>query len=145
MLKWGHSASGNFSVKEAYSIHCHQNNQQGDNIWSKIWRKELWPKVSTFLWLIIHNRILTWDNLRKRGFTGPSMCILYQAQEETKEHLFNGCSYSQAIWDQGAQIIRRSNQNRGSIKDTIENWDSITYSNPILNQIWLLLPGFTLW
>ena len=41
--------------------------------------------------------------------------------------------------------MRRSNQNRGSIKDTIEHWDSITYSNPILNQIWLLLPGFILW
>ena len=41
--------------------------------------------------------------------------------------------------------MRRSNQNRSSIKDTIENWDSITYNNPILNQIWLLLPGFILW
>jgi ribonuclease HI len=145
MLRWGHSASGNFSVKEAYNIQCHQDNQPADTIWSKIWRKELWPKVSTFLWLIIHNRILTWDNLLKRGFTGPSMCTLCQAQEETKEHLFNGCSYSQILWDQGAQIMRRSNQNRDSIKDTIERWDSITYSNPILNQIWLLLPGFILW
>jgi hypothetical protein len=145
ILRWGHSASSNFSVKEAYGIQCNHNNQQGDNIWSKIWRKELWPKVSTFLWLIIHNRILTWDNLRKRGFTGPSMCVLCQSQEETKEHLFNGCSYSQIIWDQGAQIMRRSNQNHGSIRDTIENWDSIIYSNPILNHIWLLLPGFILW
>ena len=41
--------------------------------------------------------------------------------------------------------MRWSNQNRGSIKDTLENWDSITYNNPILNQIWLLLPGFILW
>jgi hypothetical protein len=50
-----------------------------------------------------------------------------------------------AIWDQGAQIMRRSNQNRGNIRDTIENWDSITYNNPILNYIWQLLPGFILW
>jgi hypothetical protein len=41
--------------------------------------------------------------------------------------------------------MRRSNQNRGSIRDTIENWDSITYNNPILNYIWQLLPGFILW
>jgi hypothetical protein len=35
--------------------------------------------------------------------------LCYQ-QEETKEHLFNGCHYSQQIWDQGAQIMRKSNQ-----------------------------------
>jgi ribonuclease HI len=145
ILIWGHSASGNFSIKEAYCINDNYHNQEADNIWSKIWSKALWPKVSTFLWLIIHNKILTWDNLRKRGFIGPSMCVLCQSQEETKEHLFNGCHYSQAIWDQGAQIMRRSNQNRGSIRDTIENWDSITYNNPILNYIWRLLPGFILW
>jgi hypothetical protein len=145
ILRWGHLASGNFSVKEAYRIHGNHYNQEVDTIWGKIWSSALWPKVSTFLWLIIHNRILTWDNLRKRGFIGPSMCVLCQSQEETKEHLFNGCRYSQTVWDQGAQIMRRSNQNRGSIRDTIENWDSITYNNPILNHIWQLLPGFILW
>ena len=107
--------------------------------------KALWSKIFTFLWLIIHNIILTWDNLRKRGFIGPSMCVLCQSQEETKEHIFNGFRYSQAIWDRGAQIMCRSNQNRGGNRDTIENWDSITYNNPILNHIWQLLPGFILW
>jgi ribonuclease HI len=145
ILRWGHSASGNFSVKEAYYLQGNYHNQERDTIWRKIWNKALWPKVSTFLWLIIHNRILTWDNLRKRGFIGPSICVLCQCQEETKEHLFNGCHYSQAVWDQGAQIMRRSNQNRGSTRDTIENWDTITFNNPILNYIWQLLPGFILW
>jgi hypothetical protein len=145
ILRWGDSTLGNFLVKEAYRIHNNHHNLEADNIWRKIWSKAFWPKVSTFLWLIIHNRILTWDNLRKRGFIGPSMCVLCQSQEETKEHIFNGCRYSQAIWDQGAQIMCRSNQNRGNNRDTIENWDSITFNNPILNYIWLLLPGFILW
>jgi hypothetical protein len=145
ILRWGHQAIGNFSVKEAYRIHGNHCNQEADTIWGKIWSSALWPKVSTFLWLIIHNRILTWDNLRKRGFTGLSMCVLCQTQEETKEHLFNACRYSQTVWDQDAQIMCRSNHNRSSIRDTIEHWDSITYNNPILNHIWQLLPGFILW
>jgi hypothetical protein len=93
----------------------------------------------------VHNKALTWDNLRKRGFIGPSICVLCLQQEESKEHLFNECCYSQQIWDYGAQIMRKSNRNRGSINCTIENWDSISFSNPILNLIWQLLPGFTLW
>jgi ribonuclease HI len=93
----------------------------------------------------VHNRALTWDNLRKRGFIGPSMCALCSLQEESKEHLFNGCQYSQKIWDYGAQIMRKSQRNRSSINDTIENWNNISFTNPILNLIWDLLPGFTLW
>jgi ribonuclease HI len=145
ILRWGHSASGNFSVKEAYHLQANHHIQVKDIIWEKVWDKALWPKISTFLWLVIHNRILTWDNLRKRGFVGPSICVLCHSQEETKEHLFNGCSYSQRIWDQGAQIMRRSGQNRSSIRETIGHWGDIIFSNPILNHIWTLLPGFILW
>jgi hypothetical protein len=99
ILIWGHSTTGNFSVKEAYYLQGNYHNQETNNIWNKIWNKALWPKVSTFLWLIIHNIILTWDNLKRRGFIGPSICVLCQCQEETKEHLFNGCHYNQSIWD----------------------------------------------
>lgn len=144
ILRWGHSASGNFSIKEAYYIQGNHHAQEKDTIWDTVWDKILWLKVSTFLWLIIHNRILTWDNLWKRGFIGPSICTLCHSQEETKEHLFNGCCYSQLVWDQGAQIMRRSNQSRGSIRDTITGWGTITFNNPILNHIWILLLGLIL-
>ena len=40
--------------------------------WRKIWNPKLWPKISTFLRLLSHRRILTWDNLLKPGFYGPS-------------------------------------------------------------------------
>jgi ribonuclease HI len=41
--------------------------------------------------------------------------------------------------------MRKSQRNRISINDTIENWNKISFTNPILNLIWDLLPGFTLW
>jgi ribonuclease HI len=145
ILRWGYTTAGTFTLKEAYALHTNQPNPNREPVWTKIWNPALWPKISTFLWLIVHNKALTWDNLRKRGFIGPSICVLCLQQEESKEHLFNTCSYSQQIWDYGAQIMRKSNRNRGSINCTIENWDNISFSNPILNLIWQLLPGFTLW
>jgi hypothetical protein len=135
----------NFSVKEAYHLQGNNQHQDMEHIWSTIWNPNLWPKVSFFLWLTTQNRILTWDNLRKKGFIGPSMCTLCQQQEETMEHLLNRCPYSQVIWDQGSQMMRRSNRNRDNIQDTLEHWDSISFSNPILKRIWQLLPGFSLW
>jgi ribonuclease HI/exonuclease III len=145
ILRWGHTTTGTFTIKEAYSLQANQQNPGKEPIWNKVWSSALWPKISTFLWLLVHNRALTWDNLRKRGFNGPSMCVLCSLQEESKEHLFNSCHYSQQIWDYGAQIMRKSNRNRSSINCTIEKWDSISFNNPILNLIWNLLPGFTLW
>jgi hypothetical protein len=145
ILRWGHSTTGNFSVKEAYYLQENYQEQPRERIWGKIWNPKFWPKVSIFLWLTIQNRILTWDNLWKRGFIGPSICPLCQQQEETMEHLFNHCNYSEIIWDMGTQVMRRSNRNRASIISTVENWDSISYQNPILDRIWQLLPGFTMW
>ena len=63
ILRWGHSPAGTFSIKEAYLLQEHSHEQRKEPIWSKVWNKALWPKVSTFLWLVVHNRALTWDNL----------------------------------------------------------------------------------
>jgi hypothetical protein len=145
VLRWGHSTSDIFSVKEAYHLQGNPPSQIPETIWSTVWQPFLWPKVSFFLWLTAQNRILTWDNLRKRGFTGPSRCTLCQQNEETMEHLLNNCHYSQQIWDWGAQAMRRSQRHRDSIRDTIVNWETISFHNPILQRIWQLLPGFTLW
>jgi exonuclease III len=110
ILRWGYATAGTFTIKEAYSIYSNPQAVDKAAIWRKAWNPALWPKVSTFLWLIIHNRALTWDNLRKRGFIGPSLCVLCCQHEETKEHLFNGCQYSQRVWDQSAQIMRKTGQ-----------------------------------
>lgn len=74
-LRWGYEEKGIFTMKEAYKIIV-QERLNKDNLWEKIWHAFNWTKVSTFLWLLCHNRILTWDNLRKRSFSGPSICLI---------------------------------------------------------------------
>lgn len=145
LIRWGHSTTGTFTVNEAYQLLLNLPIQAPEPIWRTVWQPFLWPKVSLFLWLTAQNRILTWDNLLKRGFTGPSRCPLYHQNEETMEHLLNKCHYSQQVWDWGAEAMRRCQRDRGSIRNTLVNWDSFAFHNPILQRIWQLLPGFTLW
>ena len=71
ILRWGYSTRGSFSVKEAYSIRISRN-AVSDDIWKKNWTVNLWPKVALFVWLVARGRILTCENLRKRGILGPS-------------------------------------------------------------------------
>ena len=55
-------------------------------------------KAEITLWLTLNNKLLTWDNLQKRGWIGPSRCALCHSDEETSSHLFNLCSYAKSIW-----------------------------------------------
>jgi ribonuclease HI/exonuclease III len=145
ILRWGYGTQGTFNTKEAYHLKTLSQLLPASQIWQKIWSTKHWPKITLFLWLISHSSVLTWDNLQKRGFLGPSLCILCGKNEETLNHLLNSCPFTSQIWDQAACIMRTSDRNRDSIMDTISNWRDSAFQSPVLNRIWQLLPGFILW
>lgn len=66
-----------------------QTQEPIDHVWQCIWTTGIWPKVSTFIWLLYHQRIITWDNLIKREFHGPCYCPNCQNNEETIQHLMD--------------------------------------------------------
>ena len=87
ILRWGHRPKGTFSMQEAYQLLTQTDPPPTNELWRKIWSLKHWPKVTAFLWLISHSSILTWDNLSKRGFLEPSICLLCGNAEETMNHL----------------------------------------------------------
>jgi hypothetical protein len=48
-----------------------------------LWDWDLAPKLKLFTWLIMENKILTWDNLQHRGWSGPSIFSLCFKNPET--------------------------------------------------------------
>jgi hypothetical protein len=84
-LKWGHTIRG--------------------------WRKALWSwdcplKIKIFIWLAVENIILSWDALQRRGFIGPSYCILCKKDCENTQHLLVDCDFTLAVW--GKIIIHKN-------------------------------------
>lgn len=61
------------------------------------------PKDKTFHWTLLKGKVLTAENLRKRGISGPSICCFCRAEEESSHHLFFLCPLAQSCWN---QIIR---------------------------------------
>ncbi|XP_062088788.1 uncharacterized protein LOC133795351 [Humulus lupulus] len=64
------------------------------------WSKEVWcrlniPKHSFVLWIAIQNRLKTRERIRSFNITEDSTCILCNGADETVDHLFFGCSFSQ--------------------------------------------------
>jgi hypothetical protein len=119
--------------------------QPRERIWKIIWKMNIRTKVNTFLCLLIHDRILTWDNLHKGGFIGPSTFPLCSQSEESTNHLLNLCTYNSNIWDEAAQIMRKVDRNRNNISLIIKIWQPVVFKNSILNRVWNLLLGFMIW
>jgi len=105
-LRWDNKNYGNFNLKEYKLIIMDLDSKAPDRIWQNLWKHQGWMKIKLFLWLVLQRKILTWDNIKKRGFLGPLRCQLYEAQEETIEHLLNTSIFTSRLWDVFASIFQ---------------------------------------
>jgi len=74
----------------------------GGGVDTNFWYTDLWQwkiplKIKLFVWLLLEQKLLTWDNLVKRGFLGPSMCALCGVEGENAKHLFVDCVFTKDI------------------------------------------------
>eukprot|EP00253_Pinus_taeda_P016469 PITA_16469 len=89
---------GSYTVKEGYKI---LQNSTATNNWplhKVAWNPECLPKIKFFNWTLLKRKILTAENLRKKGILGPSICCLCRAAEESSNHLFLECSFARNCW-----------------------------------------------
>lgn len=118
ILRRGYEERGTFTMREAYNILI-KTNIVKDPLWSKIWDPSIWPKISTFLWLLCHNKILTWDNLRKRNFHGPSIYPNCRQEEETIKHLMHSCQIARKLWEKVTFRCQKEGRTPGDIIATV--------------------------
>jgi hypothetical protein len=46
----------------------------------------------------VHGKVLTGENLLKRGFQGPFRCPLCEKNYESIQHLFWDCEFTKQVW-----------------------------------------------
>ena len=51
-----------------------------------------------FTWTLMHGRVLTGENLEKRGIAGPFRFPLCAVDAENISHLFLKCPYAISVW-----------------------------------------------
>eukprot|EP00253_Pinus_taeda_P003152 PITA_03152 len=144
-LRCGRNNKGNFNLKEAKRMALGLDFPNLDKVWKELWQNPHWMKIKLFMWLVQHKKILTWENLRKRGVASPSRCQLYELQEETIEHLLNLYPFTSSLWNWVASIFRQTDRDNFSIIGTLKNWRKNFSENEIINKAWTLVPGFLIW
>jgi hypothetical protein len=59
--------------------------------WKSIWHNKAPRRACFFVWTAAWNKILTCDNLHKRGYSFPSWCCMCCSNGETVDHLLLHC------------------------------------------------------
>ena len=134
-----------FTIQEGYNIHANNINNNERSIWKKIWAINHWPKVEYFLWLLSYRKILTWDQLQKRGMHGPSICYMCRKTNESIEHLLNSCEIAETMWNGIARTFMKTYRDNTNINATIIKWRKGGFKSEVLNRASRLSIGFILW
>jgi zinc-binding in reverse transcriptase len=88
---WRWDTTSRYSVKSCYTAI-----KEGPYIASNteiIWKLNMPTRVTIFIWLLLQDRLLTYDNLIKRGWCIPNMCYMCRSSIENAAHLFLECTY----------------------------------------------------
>lgn len=139
---------GNFIVKDGYKLLQASSTISNWNLCTAVWKSECLPKVKLFNWTLLKGKILTAENLKKKGIHGPSICCLCRAKEESSHHLFLTCPYAQSCWNQITSPL--------NIRETLDqlptlhkNWEKC-YPHPrkskaIITRLWKCIPSTLCW
>ncbi|KAL5733002.1 hypothetical protein ACOSQ2_032694 [Xanthoceras sorbifolium] len=135
-------AIGNFSVKTAYNLMLDSDSPPWQ--WNFIWKLKLPPKVLTFLWSLLHGKILTNDHRRARCLTTDSSCPRCFSGLESIDHLLRGCRSSVDIWNQVCAGFSSST----TFSDSFISWIYANLKNTAIivgDAPWYMVFALTVW
>lgn len=109
-----------------------------------MWIHQLIPKINFFWWTSIHGKILTIDNLVKRGFQFPNWCTLCRREEETIYHLFIHYHFDAQVWKNVLQRLNISWVFDRDIHQFILNL-KFPSNHLLIKLLWKLIPPHICW
>ena len=96
-MVWKESKDGIFSVKSCFNSLDHSSAVPFP--WRIIWSTFVPTKVGFFAWEASWGKVLTQDQLKRRGWNLANRCPLCCDEEETINHILIHCSKAKVLWD----------------------------------------------
>lgn len=121
--KWGWGKTGTYSARLGFVALQEQQHQiHTTKLWKHVWDPFGLPKINFFCWILMHKRTLTGDNLEKSGISGPQRCPLCCKAQETIDHLFIQCPFSQEVWLQAIMGLNAYILEQSSVVSLFATW-----------------------
>lgn len=98
---WGLAQNDIFTTKSAYTFLSNETDSlksgDGENFrW--IWNLRVPNKIKTFIWLLSHDRLLTWAFLNRIGVNCNPACYFCSFIPETSTHIFFDYPNAKLFW-----------------------------------------------
>ncbi|XP_078164546.1 uncharacterized protein LOC144559402 [Carex rostrata] len=94
-LSWKWGLNEKFTVKTSYEAMASGPFIESCN--AKVWQLKAPLRILIFGWLAIKERILTTDNLTRKGWELPNICYLCRKEAESVRHLFHACEFTSLL------------------------------------------------
>ena len=95
------------------------------------------PKINAFSWLLIHQKLIKYENLTKRGIEGIVRCTLYKKEEESIVHMFIECTFIGDVQEGFPKNRDASFILQNWVEGFLKGWVQ-RYSMNFLNKIYML-------
>ena len=112
-----------------------------------IWNPILPPKLGFFAWEASWAKVLTLDQLKRRGIPLANVCFLCEDDEETIDHLLIHCSRAKMLWDLFLAIVDSSWMFPLTVHQFLLTWQSANVRKKH-KRVWMaasLCLFWTLW
>ncbi|XP_057841590.1 uncharacterized protein LOC131051202 [Cryptomeria japonica] len=131
-----------YSSKLGYEV---QRQRGSINTWPHklSWNHKVLPKVRAFLWITLHNRILTGDTIKNIGISGPNRCVMCCAKEESTNHLLFCCPVAEYCWNWFLERINWVIAKNERLIDFILAWPNRQKTKWC--DLWLNGPSLIVW
>ena len=120
MVFWVETKSVSFFVKSLYSI------LEGGRVepfpTSVVWNAWIPPKVSFFAWEATWGKVLTLDQLQRRGWSLVNGCSLCFAQEESIDRILLHWGKARVLWELLLSLFEMCWVIHSIVRETLLGW-----------------------
>ena len=100
-----------------------------------IWSLYVPTKVSFFAWEASWEKVLTQDQLKRRGWILANRCCLCCVEEETINHILVHCSKAKILWDLVFSLFGVNWVLPFTVRDTLLSW-YVSFKNKKYRKVW---------
>ena len=153
--EWGWGRSGEYSTPKGYKVLQKSQTTFMPSLgsidagtWKLVWNSPDVLEVNFFTWTVMHEKVLTRENLLKRGFLGPYRCCFCLQNAESSAHIFVGCNFAHEVLANSMHGFPSYAPIHSDPVILFKNWQSRypgSTISPAWRKIWQAIPKFVWW
>ncbi|KAL4290725.1 hypothetical protein GQ457_14G003440 [Hibiscus cannabinus] len=95
---WRWEDKRGFTTRSAYAFLVLDSGTHYPAVWRRIWKLVVPQRVQVFVWVTLHERLLTNAERVRRHFANSELCGICGGAREDMEHVLRSCAMAKGLW-----------------------------------------------